>query len=344
MKKRVFCSLLALVLFLLSSCLPTEEAVLPAPTLTIPIPTFYVTDSVVVEDVVYYQSLRARPVPTHEEIIHFPMNGILIYRAHVRVGDFVEEGDIVMELDRTSYLRELEEAINDVERARLSLRQLDELHGINIQRAALFERPVDQAGYIRRRDNYNHQIDVLTIRVDSLEVELERRLLRATMNGYVAFIREFIPGDLTVANQRAAEITYGTEALFLVSDEGANLLSAGDVVEIYVMRDTHVGVVVEPHDYDITADRGDYEAFIMIQGGQQYRFSGGTTGRIHVVFDTAQNVLAVPTGSVNFHGDRAFVFVLDDGLRVLRDIQVGLVGNSLTEVVSGLEEGELVIR
>jgi len=344
MIKRAGCLLLILVLLSLSSCLPVEEAALPAPTLSVPVPLFYITDPATVEDVVYYQVLRARFVPTREEVLFFPMNNLLIYRVNVRLGDFVREGDVILELDRSSYLQELEEIIKDIESARVGLRQLEEIHALNLQRWTLMERPVDMIGYIRRHEHYNYQIDVLTIRMDNIEAELERRLLRASMDGYVAFIRSFNPGDLTVAGQRVVEIADITEAVFMVSGDGANLLSVDDVVNITVQGELYYGVVVDPIEHGITADRSDHEAYIMIQGGHGYGFTTGTMGSVQVVFDIAKEVLAVPTNSVTVYGNRAFVFVLEEELRVLRDIQVGLVGNSLTEVVSGVEEGELIVR
>jgi len=130
----------------------------------------------------------------------------------------------------------------------------------------------------------------------------------------------------------------------MVSGDGATLLNVDDVVNITVQGELYYGVVVDPIEHGITADRSGYEAYIMIQGGHQYGFATGTTGSVQVIFDVAKEVLAVPTNSVTVYGNRAFVFVLEEELRVLRDIQVGLVGNSLTEVVSGVEEGELIVR
>jgi hypothetical protein len=39
-----------------------------------------------------------------------------------------------------------------------------------------------------------------------------------------------------------------------------------------------------------------------------------------------------------------FVYVLHDGVRSIRDIEIGLEGNTTTQVTSGLAEGEEVIQ
>ena len=345
-KKRVYC-LLATLLFstlLFSSCLPVEEATLPAPRLSIPEPALYETDPVIVGEVVLYRDLRANFVPAREEILSFPMNGILLHSVNVRVGDFVREGDIIMELERESYLRELDQTTRDLEAAEVNLRQLEENHALDLHNARLTETTVDMINYTRQHDYYSHQIDVLNIKIENLKRELENRVLRSSMDGYVIFLRRFTEGDVTVADQTMATIADVTETVFLVSDDGADLLNVGDVVEMTVRQEVYYGVIIDPEEYNITTDRSDYEAFILIRDGLQYGFTTACVGNIHVILDVSENVLSVPTRTIHRYYDRTFVFVLHEGLRTLRDIEVGLVGNASTEIVSGLEVGELVIH
>ena len=346
MKKRIYCVLVTLLfsILLFSSCLPMEEATLPAPRLSIPEPILYETTPVVVGEVVLYRDLRANFVPAREETLSFPMNGILIHSVNVRMGDFVREGDIIMELEREDYLRELDQSIRDLETAQVNLRQLEENHALDLHNARLTGATVDTISYTRQHDTYSHQIDVLNIKIENLEGELESRVLRASMDGYVIFLRSFIEGDVTVADQQMATIADVTETLFLVSGDEADLLNIGDVVEMTVRQEVYYGIIIDPEEYNITADRSDVEAFILIQDGFQYGFTTNCVGNIHVVLDVSENVLSVPTRTIHRYDDRTFVFVLHEGLRTLRDIEVGLVGNASTEIISGLEVGELVIR
>ena len=346
MRKRIFCLLMSSLfsIVLLSGCLPAEEAPLPTPRLAIPEPVIFDTEAVAFGDVVLYRDLRANFVPARKEILSFPMNGILIHGVNVRVGDFVREGDIIIELERDSYVRELEQTTRDLEMAQVNLRQLEETHALNLHGAWLTGTTVDMIGYTRRRDQYRHQIDVLGIKIENIEGELERRVLRATMDGYVTSLRRISEGDVTVADQQLAVIADVTETVFLVSDDGANLLNIGEVVGMTVREEMYYGVVIDPVEYNITANRSEHEAFILIRDGLQYGFTTSCVGNIHVVLETTEDVLVVSTRNIHHYYDRAFVFVLEDGLRTLRDIEVGLMGNAWTEVMSGLEVGELVIR
>ena len=346
MKKRIYCLWIPLLFSILwfTGCLPVEEGPLPVPTLAAPAPVVFDTVTVEVGDVVLYRDLRANFVPAREESLSFPMNGILIHGVNVRVGDFVREGDIIIELERDTYVRELEQTTRDLEMAQVNLRQLEENHALNLHSAWLTGTPVDMLGYTRRHDEYSHQIDVLNIKIENIEGELERRVLRATMDGYVVSLRRITEGDVTVADQQLAVIADVTETVFLISDDGANLLYMGEVVQMTVRDEVYYGVVIDPVEYNITANRSQYEAFILIRDGLQYGFTTSCVGNIHVVLDTAPEVLVVPTRTIQRYEERTFVFVLEDGLRTLRDVEVGLVGNTYVEIISGLEVGELVIR
>jgi len=342
LKKRLYC--LFFIIILLTGCLPVEEPFLPVPTLTVPEPILYTTEPVDLGEVVLFRDLRAGFVPAREEILSFPMNGVLFSNVNVRVGDFVYEGDVIVELEKSSYVRDLEQAIRALEMAEVNLRQLEETHALNLQRERILGTPVDMISYARRHDGYSHQIDILNIQIENLEYELERRVLRASTDGYVTTLRRLNEGDVTVADQQIATIADVTETIFIVSGDGAELLEIGDVVELTVRQEVYYGVIIDPQTYNIMADRYDYEAYVLIPDGHQYGFTTASFGNIRVVLDALDDVISVPRDAVHLYNERAFVFVLEEGLRMLRDIEVGLVGNASVEIRSGLELGELVIR
>ena len=55
-------------------------------------------------------------------------------------------------------------------------------------------------------------------------------------------------------------------------------------------------------------------------------------------------MLSLPRQMIFTAGEKHFVYVLgEDGLPQVRWVEIGLSGDSLTEIVSGLSEGEDVI-
>jgi RND family efflux transporter MFP subunit len=60
--------------------------------------------------------------------------------------------------------------------------------------------------------------------------------------------------------------------------------------------------------------------------------------------DHADNVVTVPVGALVLHGNQQRVYVLDSGNHVhIRDVDVGIEGNQLAEIRSGVQSGDRVI-
>ncbi|WP_433219742.1 efflux RND transporter periplasmic adaptor subunit [Microtetraspora malaysiensis] len=70
----------------------------------------------------------------------------------------------------------------------------------------------------------------------------------------------------------------------------------------------------------------------------------GQTATVQVVVGKAENVLTVPTSVITTAGGRTSVTVLRDGRQVARPVEVGVAGDGVTEIRSGVEEGAQVVR
>ncbi|WP_431943437.1 efflux RND transporter periplasmic adaptor subunit [Micromonospora marina] len=69
----------------------------------------------------------------------------------------------------------------------------------------------------------------------------------------------------------------------------------------------------------------------------------GQSVQVTVTLDTAENVVAVSALAVTSAGNRNTVTVLDNGTPVVRPVEVGLRGDQLVEITSGLTEGDRVV-
>ncbi|MFC0098876.1 efflux RND transporter periplasmic adaptor subunit [Micromonospora marina] len=69
----------------------------------------------------------------------------------------------------------------------------------------------------------------------------------------------------------------------------------------------------------------------------------GQSVQVTVTLDTAENVVAVSALAVTGAGNRNTVTVLDNGDPVVRPVEVGLRGDQLVEITSGLTEGDRVL-
>lgn len=69
----------------------------------------------------------------------------------------------------------------------------------------------------------------------------------------------------------------------------------------------------------------------------------GMTAQAEIVVSKAENVLFVPTSTLKREGNKQFVNVLKDEQVEKREVKTGLRDEQRTEILSGLEEGEMVI-
>jgi len=71
---------------------------------------------------------------------------------------------------------------------------------------------------------------------------------------------------------------------------------------------------------------------------------GGMTGSANVIIATARDVLVVPNTAIKTLGGRRGVQVMKDGETIdITDVAFGISNDSVTEVKSGLAEGDLVV-
>jgi multidrug efflux pump subunit AcrA (membrane-fusion protein) len=70
----------------------------------------------------------------------------------------------------------------------------------------------------------------------------------------------------------------------------------------------------------------------------------GMSATVAVVVASAPNVLELPSSAITTTGALSTVELLKNGKQTLTDITVGLVGDSTTQIASGLTVGEVVVE
>jgi len=70
----------------------------------------------------------------------------------------------------------------------------------------------------------------------------------------------------------------------------------------------------------------------------------GMTANVDVIAATRTNVMIVPNSAVTTTGNASTVTLLQNGKQVTRQVVIGLVGSSETEIVSGLSVGDIVVE
>ena len=346
MKAVVLFVCFALITTLMTGCflLPAEEPFPPPPTIFVPPERTYLTVPVMRGDVRLESTVTAQYSSAKVVKHHFTEDDIPVLGIFVTLGGEVLEGDILAALDVLELESEYEELSFKREYSILELTLLEERQKLLSRQAANAGRTLDNASYLWERDTLRLNISHLDELIEHIEQQKEGRYLRASMDGIVTTVTFFTEGMYSDKNVTIAAISDFSATLFVVSGDWAMEVNPGDRFEMTLGNEVHLMEVVDPDDHGIDEEAQSSAAFLsFVNDPPAPGFEA--TGTIHILLGEATDVLYIPLSVLRRTDERNFVYVLDEsGLRTIRDVVPGFQGKDHIEILSGLMEGELVIR
>jgi len=327
----------ALFAFLsLSGCsmLPIEEPPLMPPIVHAPEAHIHQTVATTRGDVIRHMSLFASYVPAREERLFFDMHGFRVMDIYVDIGDYVYEGDVIAALYWPDITTRLMNSNRRQEWLELYLSQLERRRQAGT---------ITREHYLAQREQYTREMDILALELDYLTRQNQRRYLLSPMDGTVTHVAVFTEGMVSNTAVSFATIVDQSNSVFMVLPTIAeHLMTFGSYFTLYLDREPYRAVVIDPAEFGIQRDRGG-EAYLIF-ADEAPVMPTRPLATVFVELEKAENVLYIPIQALHRASERVFVYVLtQSGVRVLRDVEVGLRGNVSYEIISGLDEGELVI-
>ena len=334
--------LLLLSILLLVSCfaMPVEEPVPPPPVAYTPTVRALRTAQVMRGDVMLTTNVAAFYVPAVEERLRFECRDYRIEGIFVEVGSYVQEGDLIASFYIPGLMPRYEAARRQEEVLNLSLAQALQNHANALARTQNGD-PVDDTAFLSEITRIRRDMEILEMELDFFGREMARRTLLAPISGRVTHVQHFSHGMLTDVRVVATIADHSTSILEVRAADVVPHLHEGDVFMLLWDRDEHEVVVIDPEG--IYRDPGRPVAYLKLLD-EAVELSIRPSGSITVVLDTVHDALFVPRRAINNIEDRTFVYILNDsGILTIRDVVVGLRGNTTYEVISGLSEGEVIV-
>lgn len=342
---------------LLSGCglLPQEEELPEAPILSEGEVADYVLTQVIRSDIEVGTNIRCTYIPSEEEKLSFPLGGESIGRVYVALGDHVQPGDLLMELDVSSMDDAIRQQQNDLDNIDLDLAHLyeswdmdleiarmedswNEAHGIS---ASSRESAVNSQ-YYTQQSLLSSQYEVAELRLEELKAQKAKRQIYAGIEGTVSYLYPFRDGESAVKDQNVITVTNMEAALFEVYSGNGDLIEIGRKYTL-TCNDT---------EYPVTAVTADQLDAGNVKEGKVYfqletsdpDLNQGDTGIVRITQEERKNTLCVATSAVQDLAGQSVVYILDEqGLRQIQPVTVGISNDRLTEILDGLEEGQSVI-
>ncbi|MGG6261330.1 efflux RND transporter periplasmic adaptor subunit [Stutzerimonas stutzeri] len=306
------------------------------------------------------------------------ITGVVAAR-HVREGDEVEAGDLLLELrddEQRARLREAEAALQQLidstrPQAQATLREaqhnLEQASRELKRRETLFERkllasePLEQARraeltarVIRDRARFaaaalaegGSEEQVLRQRLEAARATLAKTRIHAQVTGIVQ-TRDVEPGDLVQPGRTLLSIARSGSSEILLPLDEKNLApvrlgqAASIIADAYPERvlPARVNFIAPAVD---TA-RGTIDVHLdLLQPADFLR--QGMTVSVNIETGRRDQALVLPNDALRARsGPRAQVLRVRDGVVERIDVRLGLLGTALSEVVEGLTAGDLVL-
>lgn len=280
----------------------------------------------------YYH--EADYVNPYTEAITFETDGI-VSSVDIEDGQEVKKGEILAHLNTDEIDKRIEEQKLRLNSAKKTLSKLK-----NNKKADKYE-----------KESAEYDVQIEQNAYDSLMFEYEKYTVKAPCKGEVSIqISEdeteikkgsHISAGQLLCNMQAADseklcmMVYDDEK-FLDVDFGMNCtLTQGDVTE--------TGKVT---DIVFQARGGDYDAYYYVITPDRKNSKlvrGGETINASIDVYTKEDVVTVPTDAIKTVDGNDYVDVLVDGMKIQTDVEIGIQGDTETEIISGLSGGEQII-
>ena len=298
-----------------------------------------------------------------------PALGGQISRLPVSDGDYVEEGQLLLELWNADLKAERTRAERDAiasrSRARevcviadVAQREANRLTQIEAQGLASVEAAEKAVGDAESRAAACAAArDVTTVseaRIAVAEAALERTRLTAPFSGVIAEINgelgEFVtPSPVGIPMPPTVDLIDAT-CLYIsapIDEVDAPLVKEGlpATISLDAFPDRkfagHVRRVA-PYVLDLEKQARTVEIEAEINDTNNDDLLPGYSADVEVLLASREDVLRIPT-SVITEGNKVFIFQKETGQLTLREVETGLSNWEFTEVTAGLREGEQVV-
>ena len=298
-----------------------------------------------------------------------PALGGQISRLPVSDGDYVEEGQLLLELWNADLKAERTRAERDAiasrSRARevcviadVAQREANRLTQIEAQGLASVEAAEKAVGDAESRAAACAAArDVTTVseaRIAIAEAALERTRLTAPFSGVIAKINgelgEFVtPSPVGIPMPPTVDLIDAT-CLYIsapIDEVDAPLVKEGlpATISLDAFPDRkfagHVRRVA-PYVLDLEKQARTVEIEAEINDTNNDDLLPGYSADVEVLLASREDVLRIPT-SVITEGSKVFIFQKETGRLILREVETGLSNWEFTEITAGLREGEQVV-
>lgn len=250
----------------------------------------------------------------------------------VEEGDFVEAGQPLAQLDDERLALELQRAEVSLAKLNMDFQRHQELYVKKLIAPGEFE---------SKKSDYDLQKQVR----DMAQLELEYTTVRAPISGIISQ-RLVKIGNMIQSNEPTFHITDFDPLLAIMHVPERELhriaMAQDAVILVDALPDGRFEGSVKRISPVVDPATGTFKVTIEVYDRSRM-LKPGMFSRVLVTHDTHENTLLVPKSSVIREDDESAVFIIRDSVAYRRSVIVGYENGSVTEILSGIEQGDQIV-
>lgn len=282
-----------------------------------------------------------------KEYPEFYSTNVTISEILVEIGDYVEAGQVLAYGDVEGAKEQLLDLKKQLSREQQIFAINEKIFQLNLQQET------DSLAISTMKENQNYDTLLYRYRIEKLqeEIRLQEELVQngtliAHHSGYVSYIKNLASGEVAGATESIVMIS-NPEEMYLEMESLTTETYTYSDYEVKYMLNGEEKIPVTEREYTsqekVLAKANGRSLFICFDCPNQGEYVVGDTYPIYFMEKDFGEVLLVGNDSVYREGDTSYVYVKNEaGEKERRDIVVGEQDLHNTQVVSGLEAGELV--
>lgn len=293
----------------------------------------------------------------------FSVSGV-VEKLHVTVGQSVRKGDVLITLDQENQSEKQEDLKRRIEQKQVDgeyrdmLSELDrrilelelEMMMVNTpedtQAIAQKQMDIEQFDLDAELERELRKLEMTRLREElaAIEEQMVQNVLTAPIDGKVVYIADLATGSYV--NAFASLIFIADDSRMYIETEyiGENTLKAAERIWAYVNDDIYEleYIPVEQKELFSKASSGETitTAFNILNPDDQIGM--GDYAVVCLESGRMENALLIPRNALYIESSGNYVYLMNDGLRERREIELGRMTQHLVEIKSGLEEGDVV--
>lgn len=375
-----FCVMLIIMQAGCSGIFPKEEEALSVPLVT-PAPVEYKTKAAELATISNEITMKGQVVATTQQSLFFTCEQGRLKEIFVAAGDQVKTGDVLAsietdDLDTQIALQKLEVSkaqilydtageTTDFEH-QIAIQQLEvnkaqliydttaegtiekTLASMSLQeeQLRLEALKMQSSSSASALDKSLNEINLKQqkIQLEKLEAQKDGTSITAPFDGEISYTTKTNIGDVVAGYEKIVTICDPATLLIGTDDQQAIDFSVGGDAKIVLKNNTAADAVVieTPDTIDPDSAYAAY-SFLSFSADIPDGVRHGTNVMINYVTEKKDNAIVIPKKYVISASNRKYVVVLEGGLRVEKDVTVGISNNTDVEILSGLAVGDLYI-